>query len=104
MNEQGMNEQGMNVTVIGCDGRPFAPEATAALAAARAVLGAPRHLRLVPDGKELIELKHLDEALDTLSTTTTPTVVLASGDPGFFGIVRALRARGITPNVIPAVS
>jgi precorrin-6B C5,15-methyltransferase / cobalt-precorrin-6B C5,C15-methyltransferase len=104
MNEQGMNEQGVNVTVIGCDGRPFAPEATAALAAARAVLGAPRHLRLVPDGKELIELKHLDEALDTLSTTTTPTVVLASGDPGFFGIVRALRARGITPNVIPAVS
>jgi precorrin-6Y C5,15-methyltransferase (decarboxylating) len=104
MNEQGMNEQGMNVTVIGCDGRPFAPEAAAALAAARAVLGAPRHLRLVPDGKELIELKHLDEALDTLSTTTTPTVVLASGDPGFFGIVRALRARGITPNVIPAVS
>ena len=104
MNEQGMNEQGMNVTVIGCDGRPFAPEATAALAAARAVLGAPRHLRLVPDGKELIELKHLDEALDTLSTATTPTVVLASGDPGFFGIVRALRARGITPNVIPAVS
>ena len=104
MNEQGVNEQGMNVTVIGCDGRPFAPEATAALAAARAVLGAPRHLRLVPDGKELIELKHLDEALDTLSTATTPTVVLASGDPGFFGIVRALRARGITPNVIPAVS
>ena len=104
MNEQGVNEQGVNVTVIGCDGRPFAPEATAALAAARAVLGAPRHLRLVPDGKELIELKHLDEALDTLSTATTPTVVLASGDPGFFGIVRALRARGITPNVIPAVS
>ena len=104
MIEQGMNEQGMNVTVIGCDGRPFAPEASAALAAARAVLGAPRHLRLVPDGKELIELKHLDEALDTLSTATTPTVVLASGDPGFFGIVRALRARGITPNVIPAVS
>jgi precorrin-6Y C5,15-methyltransferase (decarboxylating) len=30
--------------------------------------------------------------------------VLASGDPGFFGIVRALRARGIRPYVIPAVS
>jgi precorrin-6B C5,15-methyltransferase / cobalt-precorrin-6B C5,C15-methyltransferase len=94
----------MNVTVIGCDGRPFGPEATAALAAARAVVGAPRHLRLVPGGKELIELKHLDDALDTLTKATTPTVVLASGDPGFFGIVRALRARGITPNVIPAVS
>ena len=31
-------------------------------------------------------------------------MVLASGDPGFFGIVRALRARGITPYVVPAVS
>jgi precorrin-6Y C5,15-methyltransferase (decarboxylating) len=30
--------------------------------------------------------------------------VLASGDPGFFGIVRALRARGIEPRVIPATS
>jgi precorrin-6Y C5,15-methyltransferase (decarboxylating) len=101
-----MTEQGVNprVTVIGCDGRPFGPEASSALAAARAVVGAPRHLRLVPDGKELIELKHLDEALDTLSRTATPTVVLASGDPGFFGIVRALRARGIRPNIIPAVS
>ena len=31
-------------------------------------------------------------------------VVVASGDPGFFGIVRALRARGAEPRVIPAVS
>ena len=30
--------------------------------------------------------------------------MLASGDPGFFGIVRALRARGLAPHVIPAVS
>ena len=30
--------------------------------------------------------------------------VLASGDPGFFGIVRALRARGIRPAIFPAVS
>ena len=30
--------------------------------------------------------------------------MLASGDPGFFGIVRALRARGLSPSVIPATS
>ena len=30
--------------------------------------------------------------------------MLASGDPGFFGIVRALRARKIEPRVIPATS
>ena len=98
-----MNPQ---VTVIGCDGRPFGPEATAALARAERVIGAPRHLRLIPalDGKALIELKHLDEALDALGQHEGPTAVLASGDPGFFGIVRALRARGLAPRVIPAVS
>jgi precorrin-6Y C5,15-methyltransferase (decarboxylating) len=96
----------MNVTVIGCDGRPPGPDATAALAAARTVIGASRHQRLVPipPQAERIELKHLDETLDTLGKHPGPIVVLASGDPGFFGIVRALRARGITPTVIPAVS
>lgn len=95
-----------DVTVIGCDDRPPGPAATAALAAARTVIGAPRHLRAVPvpDGAELIEFKHLDEALDAVTRQPGPVTVLASGDPGFFGIVRALRARGITPHVIPAVS
>jgi len=96
----------MTVTVIGCDGRPFGPEATEALAAAGTVIGAPRHLSAapIPETAERIELKHLDEALDAVAAREGPTAVLASGDPGFFGIVRALRARGITPYVIPAVS
>jgi precorrin-6Y C5,15-methyltransferase (decarboxylating) len=96
----------MNVTVIGCDGRPFGPDATDALASARLVIGAPRHLRVapVPAHAEQRELKHLDDALDAIAGHAGPTAVLASGDPGFFGIVRALRARGIQPHVIPAVS
>jgi len=101
-----MSKQGMNITVIGCDGRPAGSDATKALAEARTVIGAPRHLRVVPvpPHAEQIELRHLDEALDALGQHEGPAVVLASGDPGFFGIVRALRARGITPRVIPAVS
>jgi len=96
----------VTVTVIGCDGRPPGPDATKALAEARTVIGAPRHLRVapVPPHAEQIELRHLDEALDAIAAREGPTAVLASGDPGFFGIVRALRARGITPHVIPAVS
>ena len=95
-----------HVTVIGCDGRPPGPDATKALAEARTVIGAPRHLRVarVPPHAEQLELRHLDEALDAIAAREGPTAVLASGDPGFFGIVRALRARGITPYVIPAVS
>jgi precorrin-6B C5,15-methyltransferase / cobalt-precorrin-6B C5,C15-methyltransferase len=96
----------MTVTVIGCDGRPFGPDATDALASARLVIGAPRHLRVapVPAHAEQRELRHLDDALDAIAGHAGPAAVLASGDPGFFGIVRALRARGIQPHVIPAVS
>jgi precorrin-6Y C5,15-methyltransferase (decarboxylating) len=102
MNEQ--NEQ--TVTVIGCDGRPPGPDASRALAEAATVIGARRHLEAVPipETAERVELKQLDETLDAISARPGRTVVLASGDPGFFGIVRALRARGITPAVIPAVS
>jgi precorrin-6B C5,15-methyltransferase / cobalt-precorrin-6B C5,C15-methyltransferase len=96
----------MTVTVIGCDGGPPSPRAAAALAAAHVVVGAPRHLNAaqIPPGAEQVELKHLDEALDVVAEAPGEVVVLASGDPGFFGIVRALRATGITPRVIPALS
>jgi precorrin-6Y C5,15-methyltransferase (decarboxylating) len=94
------------VTVIGCDGRPPAPDAAAALAAAELVVGAPRHLAAVqvPPGAKTIEIKRLDDALDAICASAGPVAVLASGDPGFFGIVRALRVRGVRPAVIPAVS
>jgi precorrin-6Y C5,15-methyltransferase (decarboxylating) len=97
---------GKTVTVIGCDGRPPGPDAAKALAQAGTVIGAPRHLEAapIPPAAEQRELKHLDEALDAISVSPGPVVVLASGDPGFFGIVRAIRARGIEPTVIPAVS
>jgi precorrin-6Y C5,15-methyltransferase (decarboxylating) len=96
----------MNVTVIGCDDRPPGPAAAKALAEASTVIGAPRHLGSVPipAGAERKELKHLRETLNDIDQATGPVVVLASGDPGFFGIVRALRARGLAPAVIPAVS
>ena len=98
----------MTVTVIGCDGRPPGPEAAAALAAASLVVGAARHLDAaeIPDQAERLELKRLDDALDAIvaSASSGRVAVLASGDPGFFGIVRALRARGIRPAVLPALS
>src|ERR1700689_2242600 len=92
-------------TGIGCDGRPHGPEATSALAAADRVAGAPRHLEgaELPAGAERIVIKRLDDALDAICRRPGRVAVLASGDPGFFGIVRALRARGVTPEVIPAV-
>ena len=94
------------VTVIGCDGRPLGPEAATALAAADRVAGAPRHLdgAELPPGAGRIVIKRLDDALEAICASPGRVTVLASGDPGFFGIVRALRARGVTAQVIPAVS
>jgi precorrin-6B C5,15-methyltransferase / cobalt-precorrin-6B C5,C15-methyltransferase len=122
------------VTVIGCDGGPLPPDAVAALAGAALIIGARRHLNavlacdgagqdgagrdrtgqdgtgqdgtagMVPGSARVAELTRLDEALTEIEAAGGPAVVLASGDPGFFGIVRALRARGIRPTVLPAVS
>jgi len=94
------------VTVIGRDGSPLGPAAAAVIAAASLVAGARRQLAAVsmPDSARQVEITRLDDALDEICQAPGPAAVLASGDPGFFGIVRSLRARGITPRVIPAVS
>lgn len=90
------------VDVVGIDGRAPGAAAAAALAAAEVVAGAARYLPLAPAGAERVELGPLAPALERLAGRRA--VVLASGDPGFFGIVRALRAHGFAPVVHPATS
>ncbi|WP_406461203.1 precorrin-6y C5,15-methyltransferase (decarboxylating) subunit CbiE [Streptomyces sp. NBC_01622] len=97
------------ITVVGTGtGAPVADEV---LAAARLVVGGRRHLAAatLPDGAEQIVLGPLAPALDTIAAYVEkdePVVVLASGDPGFFGIVRALAERfgADALDVRPAVS
>ncbi|WP_348774289.1 precorrin-6y C5,15-methyltransferase (decarboxylating) subunit CbiE [Micromonospora sp. WMMD987] len=99
------------VLVLGVDaaGRPSPPAALAALAGAGLVVGAARHLAAVPvpPDVETVVLGPLAPALDRLTAAHAAglrTVVLASGDPGFFGVVRRLRAAGLPVRVLPAVS
>jgi len=94
------------ITVIGLDGSPLTAAAAAALARASLVAGGRRHLGAVrpPDGVRTVPIGDLRPALDAVAGHDGDAVVLASGDPGFFGIVRALRARGLAFTVIPAVS
>lgn len=94
------------VTVLGMSGGPPGAEASAALSRATLVVGARRHLDAVavPVGADTVVLGALAPALDRLAEHDGPAVVLASGDPGFFGIVRALRERGLRCDVRPAVS
>lgn len=99
------------VTVVGLDaaGAPPHPALAPVLAAAGLVVGAARHLAAVPvpAGADTITLGPLAPALGRLAEAVdvgVPAVVLASGDPGLFGIVRRLRAAGLPLRVVPAVS
>jgi precorrin-6Y C5,15-methyltransferase (decarboxylating) len=97
------------ITVVGMDGSGLGAQAEAALAAATLVVGARRHLAAVPaltapSRAQTMVLGELAPALDALAAHHGDAVVLASGDPGFFGIVRALRERGLAFTVLPAVS
>ncbi|WP_369238587.1 precorrin-6y C5,15-methyltransferase (decarboxylating) subunit CbiE [Streptomyces sp. R21] len=93
------------ITVVGTGtGAPLSRDAESALAEAGLVVGARRHLEAArpPDAAERIVLGPLAPALDAIERHVEKAekpqegqrvVVLASGDPGFFGIVRALAER-----------
>ncbi|ORT59919.1 precorrin-6y C5,15-methyltransferase (decarboxylating) subunit CbiE [Streptomyces sp. CB03238] len=96
------------VTVIGWDGSPLTAAARAALSAATLVAGAGHHLALpeIPPAAERIRLGSVDLAARRIAGHRGTAVVLADGDPGFFGVVRTLRAPqyGLEVEVVPAVS
>ncbi|MEB3366916.1 precorrin-6y C5,15-methyltransferase (decarboxylating) subunit CbiE [Saccharopolyspora mangrovi] len=97
----------MAVTVIGVDGAALPPGGAEAMQQARLVVGGKRHLDAhAPDHAKRLELGPLEPALNALSSLSGDEtgVVLASGDPGFFGAVRALRERGVRCTVLPATS
>lgn len=96
------------VTVIGWDGSPLTAAARSALSAATLVAGAAHHLALpeIPPGAERVRLGSLGLAARRIAGHRGTAVVLADGDPGFFGVVRTLRApeHGLEVEVVPAVS
>ncbi|MER7081393.1 precorrin-6Y C5,15-methyltransferase (decarboxylating) [Saccharopolyspora kobensis] len=97
----------MAVTVIGIDGGALPKGAEQELESARLVVGGKRHLDAhAPEHARRLELGPLEPALNALSALSGDEhgVVLASGDPGFFGAVRALRERGIRCTVLPSTS
>src|SRR5262245_41440561 len=87
------------VHVVGMvGGEVFGALARDALHDADVLVGAPRHLAAVPTGAaERVELAGpLDAVLDRVAAERgggRAVCVLASGDPGFFGIVRLMAER-----------
>ena len=96
------------ITVVGLDGRPPGEEIERLLADAALVAGGARQLEMLGIDRHLAVVLEgdLSEALARIEDTEGPVVVLASGDPGFFGIVRLLGARFGRENlrVLPGLS
>ncbi|MER6397481.1 precorrin-6y C5,15-methyltransferase (decarboxylating) subunit CbiE [Kitasatospora sp. NPDC001603] len=96
------------ITVIGWDGTPLTEAAGAALAAATLVAGAPYQLNAlpVPPSAERLVLGNVGLAARRIAEHRGAAVVVAEGDPGFFGVVRTLRRPeyGLELEVLPAVS
>ncbi|SNT28795.1 precorrin-6Y C5,15-methyltransferase (decarboxylating) [Asanoa hainanensis] len=88
------------VTVYGFDGGPL----PASVAEATLLVGGARHLDGVPSDAERVVMGSVSAAVDRISVHDGSVAVVASGDPGFFGIVRALRRAGVDPVVRPAPS
>jgi precorrin-6Y C5,15-methyltransferase (decarboxylating) len=95
------------ITVVGYDGSPLPQPAMDWLQKASLVVGGRRHLEAVrpPESARRIVLGDVPAALAEIDAAAgDDVVVLASGDPAFFGILRALREHGHAPEVLPAVS
>ena len=96
------------IAVIGLDGGPLEAGARELLEGAALVVGGRRHLAVlgIGSGRAAVLQGDLSEALGRIERFAGPVVVLASGDPGFFGIVRLLGERFGVENlrVFPAVS
>jgi precorrin-6Y C5,15-methyltransferase (decarboxylating) len=97
-----------HITVVGLDGRPLGEEAKRFVLDAVLVAGGRRHLETVgvERGRTIVLEGDLSEALGRIEGSEGPVVVLASGDPGFFGIVRLLAGRFGRENlrVLPGLS
>ena len=95
------------ITVIGLGG-PSSAEVESTLGEAALVVGGSRQLEIfgIESGRAAVLKGDLSEALGRIEETGGEIVVLASGDPGFFGIVRLLAERfgGESLRVLPGVS
>lgn len=93
------------ITVYGLLGEPSLELRTAA-ASAEVVVGGARQLdalNVAPQRR--ITLGALGPAIEKITAlpAASPVLVVASGDPLFFGVVRTLRAAGLRPKVVAAL-
>lgn len=97
------------ITIVGLDGGPLREAALGALSRAALVVGWPEHVaavtHLLPPRAQVREIdRDLAATVRALGESEDERVVLTSGDPGYHGVVTAVRAAHRDVEVVPAVS
>lgn len=93
------------IAVVGIGASPLSEAARARIERAELVVGSPRHLARVRARRTHCLTGDLEAAFEAIAVCPGDVAVLASGDPGFFGIVRALEERfGRNLEVHPGLS
>ncbi|HEY4745210.1 MAG TPA: precorrin-6y C5,15-methyltransferase (decarboxylating) subunit CbiE [Desulfuromonadaceae bacterium] len=87
-----MTQQKIYLVGAGIEGwEGFGSKALEVIAQSGVMIGHQRHLDIFPDfGGDKMPLGDLSELLDFLKTAQKQVVILATGDPNFFGIARFL--------------
>lgn len=95
------------ITVLGYDGPVLSDRARELIAGADLLVGGQRHLDAARPAAPTVVLGPLEPAMAAIESAHEQgrsVVVLASGDPGFFGILRRLQEAQLPCEVRPAVS
>ncbi|MFD1541468.1 bifunctional cobalt-precorrin-7 (C(5))-methyltransferase/cobalt-precorrin-6B (C(15))-methyltransferase [Nonomuraea guangzhouensis] len=93
------------ITVVGWDGSELSARAVERLRGATLVVGPDAIIGQLKLTAPVVADGSLLQTLDShFEQGEGAAVVVAEGDPGFFGVVRRLRAHGLKPDVLPATS
>ncbi|MEV0347105.1 SAM-dependent methyltransferase [Nonomuraea sp. NPDC050680] len=93
------------ITVVGWDGSELSARAVERLRGAALVVGPDAIIGQLGLTASVVADGSLLQTLDShFEQGEGAAVVVAEGDPGFFGVVRRLRAHGLKPDVLPATS
>ncbi|MEU4229013.1 SAM-dependent methyltransferase [Nonomuraea sp. NPDC026600] len=93
------------ITVVGWDGSELSAKAVERLRGATLVVGPDAIIGQLKLTVPVVADGSLLQTLDShFEQGEGAAVVVAEGDPGFFGVVRRLRAHGLKPDVLPATS
>jgi precorrin-6Y C5,15-methyltransferase (decarboxylating) len=93
------------ITVVGWDGSELSARAVERLRGAALVVGPNAIIGQLGLTASVVTDGSLLQTLDShFEQGEGAAVVVAEGDPGFFGVVRRLRAHGLKPDVLPATS